>query len=541
MLQGILQSWNGDPWPYPELPGESVTLAPLETKKVTIGPIDWRLGPESYWWPNVPYRKGYQTKLHILKLTLMEGQEAVHSVQVRFGFRQIKQAKTYFTLNGVRVNFRGDSLQVANYDTINYNGRGDAIDTFPGFLPPSTESPGWPKAVDNFLQLNFNHQRAHRQPWTPYMLDVCDEMGLMIIAEGASGWYEYDRAFHEMKVLQDMVRRDRNHPSVVRWSTKNEPICPDPDYHYELYMAIKEVDDTRPICVHIGRWDPKIYDPDRMFARLKDKDDFTWIEGFLRYDKKGEPYYTSVEQNNAVRRMEDRPFGLGGGLWPHCSTASGLTRFATMIAVVRAEDAADVRPYVLLSGWVSSVPGVKTTDVFLEEKRHPVYGEDNLPDPWSLPSIKLIQKACHPLLAFDYEFWKLNESSNAAGCFPVVIPKLKAGTEVTREIVVFNDEFFGSTLELVWEVREGSPSNKIFDRGAMKLHIEPGFQKRVHINFHTSPYNCTMFLTLRVLKDGIERFTDDLTCYEIVGGRDFEFWGYGENKVIPIEWLKRQV
>jgi hypothetical protein len=239
--------------------------------------------------------------------------------------------------------------------------------------------------------------------------------------------------------------------------------------------------------------------------------------------------------------MTDRPYGLGGGLWPHCSTTAGLVLFATMIALVRAEAASDVRPYVLLSSWASSIPGVRSIDFILEEGRHPVYGEDNLPDPWAHAGIRLIQKACDPLLAFDYEFWKMNEASNRGGSFPVVVPQLNADSRVSRRIVVFNDELEGSQLELVWEVREESPSNVIFDRGERTLHIRPGFMEEVLISFATSKLNCGMCLTLRVRKGGQERFRDELTCFEVVGGKDYGYWGYGENKVIPEAWLKLQL
>ena len=77
-----------------------------------------------------------------------------HTLPVRFGFRQIGQAGDHYELNGVRVNFRGDSLQGANYDSIHAaKDVSDAYDLVPGFLPPSTSNPGWPGAVDNWQHL----------------------------------------------------------------------------------------------------------------------------------------------------------------------------------------------------------------------------------------------------------------------------------------------------------------------------------------------------------------------------------------------------
>jgi hypothetical protein len=510
---------------YPVIPETTVRVPASETVKVTVGPLAWTPGPASYWWPNVPYRHGYRARLHVLHLSLREGTEPAHTARVRFGFRDIKQAGKYYELNGVRINFRGDNLQVANYDRIDHGGRGDAIDTLPGFLPPSAENPGWPKAVDNFLRLNYNVQRQHMGPWTPYMLDVCDEMGLMLIAESACRWNGFDmengRGFHEVKCLQDIVKRDRNHPSIVRWSAKNEPQSLDPDYHVELYRAIKAHDDTRPISedIVVAAWNG--LDADKVFARLKDRDDFTWIEHYLSYDEQGRPHFTLTRHNDAVIPLPDRPYGLGEADWLRSSTPAGLAWFATTIALVRAQGASDVRPYVLLSSWASSIPGVKTTDFLTEENRHPVYGEDNLPDPWSHPGIRLLQKACHPLLALDVEFWKINRDP-ATGHFPVTAPAMPANSAVTREITVFNDELASAEIELRWEVREGNPSNRPFAQGAVAWSIAPGFMQTVPITFSTPIFNTFVFLTLTVKKDGVERFRDDLTCFEVTGGVDFK-------------------
>lgn len=524
-LDGRLSSWNGRAWPYPTIPEVAVPAEAGETVKVTLGPLDWTPGPEGYWWPNLPYREGYRAQLHVLDLSLRQGRKVAPPASVRFGFRETRQAGPYYTLNGVRVNFRGDNLQVANYDRVDHGGKGDAIDTLPGFLPPTETNPGWPKAVDNFLRLNYTVQREHMGPWTPYMIDVCDELGLMLIGESATRWDGFDmesgRGFHEVKCLQDIVRRDKNHPSIIRWSAKNEAQNLDPTYHVELYEAIKAIDDTRPISEDIVYADWNRFDVNRVFEGLHDKDDFSWIDHYLSYDENGGPYFTTIQHNDAVVPMAERPFGLGEGDWMRSSTPAGLAWFAATTALVRAQGASDVRPYVLLSSWVSSVPGVKTTDLLTEENRHPVYGEDNLPDPWGHPAIQLLQQACHPLLAMDTEFWHLNRSSDAHGHFPVASPHIPANTRVTREITVFNDEFSGDEIELCWEVREGSPSNWVFDRGDVALTIRPGFVGRVPITFRTPVFNTSVFLALKVKKEGVERFSDSLTCFEVIGGEDF--------------------
>jgi len=294
-----------------------------------------------------------------------------------------------------------------------------------------------------------------------------------------------------------------------------------------LYEAIKALDDTRPVSEDIVIFDRQTFDPQRVFAELLSKPDFTWIEHYLTYDEQGRPFFSAIEHNDALVPLQDRPYGLGEADWMRSSTPAGLAWFATTVALLRAQGASDVRPYVLLSSWVSSVPGVRTTDLLTEENRHPVYGEDNLPDPWGHPGIRLLQKAYHPLLALDTDFWRLNRRADPWGHFPTRAPQFEAGARIERAITVFNDEFSGCELELRWSVREGSPSNRPYASGSAVLHIEPGAAAETTVRFDAPLYNTHVFLTLSVWKDGIERFRDDLTAYEIVGGQDFrpEFAG----------------
>lgn len=534
-LQGDFQPWNSDTnWPYSEIPPLQVRLAPGEHKSICL-PVDWTAGPESFWWPNVPYQAGFQAQLHWANIALYEESEKVHSACVRFGFRELRQMGNRYELNGIPVNFRGDNLQVANYDRIDFHGKGDAIDTLPGFLPPSESCAGWPQAVDNFQRLHYNVQREHMGPWTPYMLDVCDEMGLMLIGESACRWDGFDmengRGFHEVKCLQDIIQRDRHHPSIVRWSTKNEAQCIDPAYHLELYSAIKALDNTRPISEDIVWFDRAHFDVNAVFHELLHKPDFTWIDHYLTYNASGEPFFTTIQQSDAIIPMRERPFGMGEADWARSSTPAGLPWFAATIALARAQGAADVRPYVLLSSWASSIPGVKHTDFITEENRHPVYGEDNLPDPWSHPGIRLLQQACHPLLALDIEFWQRNRHSDAHGHFPVIAPIFTAGTTVTRVITLFNDDLDrDDTLQLYWEVKEGSPSNRCRQHGQQTVHVPIGTSAPIEITFTAPIFNTFIFLYLQVSKAGQIRFEDTLTCYEIVAGEDFRSEFNGEER-----------
>ena len=308
--------------------------------------------------------------------------------------------------------------------------------------------------------------------------------------------------------------------TIVRWSAKNEPQCLEESYHVELYEAIKAIDDSRPISEDIVVADWNAFDVEEVYKGLRHKEDFTWIDHYLSYDERRRPFFSTTQHNDAVIPMSDRPYGLGEADWMRSSTAAGLTWFASTIALARAQGASDVRPYVLLSSWASSIPGVKTADFLTEEGRHPVYGEDNLPDPWTHPGICLLQKACNPMLAMDREFWQVNKEGNCAGCFPVTALPVEAGSQVTREVTVFNDEFRGDHVELYWDVREGSASNQVLAQGKVPLSIPPGLARKVTVTFDAPDSGGFLFLTLKVRKDGVERFNDSLTCFEVIEGAD---------------------
>ena len=129
----------------------------------------------------------------------------------------------------------------------------DAYDLFPGFLPPSANNPGWPQAVDNWQRLNFNVARLHQEPVSPYMLDVMDEMGMMVIDESAIRGSNNDQDFMAGSAnmnahLNALVHRDRNHPCVIRWSQCNEPEGDNTNssaFEQQLYQTVMAADDTR--------------------------------------------------------------------------------------------------------------------------------------------------------------------------------------------------------------------------------------------------------------------------------------------------------
>ena len=507
-----LSSATCDPFKYPTMPSVPVSVPAGMTTEVTVGPVTWGLGSSSYWWPNVPYTQGYRAKLHYAAVTVTPdsvggGSAAAHTIPVRFGFRQIRQVGPYYELNGVRVNFRGDDIQGADYDSITNAGAkapGDSYDLFPGFLAPSGTSDGWPGAVDNWQHLNYNVSRLHQEPVTPYMLDVLDEMGFMAIEESAIRGSNNDQDFvagltNMVGHLSALIHRDRNHPSIIRWSQDNEPegdSTNSPGFQQQLYQTVMAADDTRPVSA-----DPSMgANAANMNGYPITGSNFTVME---HYPSGFGDFTGRVDTTTA------RPFGVGEFIWSADNTKQGLAWFATSTMDLRQQDSSDIRPYTLLSGWASFVPGVRTTMMSIEQGGPPLFGEDNLPDPWSSPIITRIQRGFSPVAVVDVAYWTANEQSDKQGDWPVSIPSVSSGSKLTRQLMVFNDTFSGTAVNVSWEMHQDSATGAMSDQGSQIVTVPLGQRSAISITVTAPSSGTKAVLVLTSTKNGQQIFMDD--------------------------------
>lgn len=121
----------------------------------------------------------------------------------------------------------------------------------------------------------FNAVRTSHNPPAPEFLDACDELGLIAIDEAFDGWkaqktpYDYSIYFDRWALadIEAMVRRDRNHPSVMAWSIGNEIIERKSPEAVEIARTLGErcrnLDPTRPVTQALASWDSdwEIFDP----------------------------------------------------------------------------------------------------------------------------------------------------------------------------------------------------------------------------------------------------------------------------------------
>jgi len=76
----------------------------------------------------------------------------------------------------------------------------------------------WRYKLEILKKYGFNTIRSSHNPASPALLDLCDELGFVVIDENRL----MGTGDEQLGLLEDMIRRDANHPSVVLWSVGNE-------------------------------------------------------------------------------------------------------------------------------------------------------------------------------------------------------------------------------------------------------------------------------------------------------------------------------
>lgn len=114
--------------------------------------------------------------------------------------------------------------------------------------------------------MGANAVRTAHNPFAPEFYDLTDELGLMVMDEAFDGWmkakaeFDYGIYFDEwwQRDLNDFIRRDRNHPSIIMWSIGNEVPGWKPPDQKRLVDFVKQLDPTRPVTQGRGYRGPHI-------------------------------------------------------------------------------------------------------------------------------------------------------------------------------------------------------------------------------------------------------------------------------------------
>lgn len=155
-----------------------------------------------------------------------------------FGIRQIHfDSAKGFVLNGEQVKMKGVCI---HHDA--------------GSLGAAVPERAWERKLEILKSIGCNAIRTSHNPPSPELLDLCDRMGFLVIEEAFDKWdAPYGRWFEKwwQADLADIIRQDRNHPSVVMWSVGNEVSNQGkPEFKEQLKRLVnltRELDPTRPV------------------------------------------------------------------------------------------------------------------------------------------------------------------------------------------------------------------------------------------------------------------------------------------------------
>jgi len=133
------------------------------------------------------------------------------------------------TVFGIRTaQFNPDSGFVLNGRRVRLNGVCNHHDL--GVLGTAVSKAAIERQIRLLKEIGCNAIRTSHNPPAPELLDLCDRMGMLVLDEVFDCWAEgktandYSTLFNEWheKDIRAFVRRDRNHPCVVAWSSGNE-------------------------------------------------------------------------------------------------------------------------------------------------------------------------------------------------------------------------------------------------------------------------------------------------------------------------------
>ncbi|MGK9477656.1 beta-galactosidase GalB [Melioribacter sp. OK-6-Me] len=229
-----------------------IAVAESETKTIASGVTkfaqNFHLHNPQLWSLRNPY-------LYMAHTTIYENGRTVDDYITPFGIRTISfDAARGFYLNGEKIKIKG----VCNHHDL-------------GALGAAVNKSAIERQLEILKRMGVNAIRTSHNPPAQELLDLCDSMGFLVMDEAFDIWKkkktEYDYALYwdewHKKDIEDMIMRDRNHPSIILWSIGNEVIEQwDKDDSLgvkitkELTSIVKSIDSTRPVTAACNNTSP---------------------------------------------------------------------------------------------------------------------------------------------------------------------------------------------------------------------------------------------------------------------------------------------
>ena len=264
--------------------------------------------------------------------------KVVDEVTSPFGIRDLKyDANSGFLLNGKRVKMNGVCL---HHDA--------------GSVGAAVPEAMWVRRLQLLKQMGCNAIRTSHNPVAPEFLDLCDNMGFLVMDECFDVWkaykakYDYATYFDDWSQhdLVNFIYRDRNHPSVVLWSAGNEIPEQSAQKGVEILQSLIETfhkeDPTRPVTSANDQIAADGHPATLPFLNLLDIVGYNYVdrwherrELFYDIDKRNHPEWKMIgTESSSVGGMRGNYYSGGGFFGP---VDSSTVRSANFGSLVRAE------------------------------------------------------------------------------------------------------------------------------------------------------------------------------------------------------------
>jgi beta-galactosidase len=268
--------------------------------------------------------------LYTVRTSVACGGRPVDMLETRCGFRTIRfDADKGFFLNDVPMKLKG---------TCNHQDHAGVGVAVPDAL--------WDFRIRRLKAMGSNAYRCAHNPPAKEFLDACDRLGMLVMDENRN----FNVSAESTRELEWMVRRDRNHPSVILWSVFNEETTQGTEMGYQMVRrmtaSVKRLDTTRPVTAAMNgghkspinvsqavdvvgfNYNQNVYDefhkahPKLPITSSEDTSSFMTRDNYVTdgsknligsYDDQRAPW--GLTHRYAWRCIAERPFVAGGFVW----------------------------------------------------------------------------------------------------------------------------------------------------------------------------------------------------------------------------------
>ena len=190
-----------------------------------------------------------QPNLYTAVFTLKDKQgKTLHVERQKFGFRTIEYRHSYPESAASRKE-TGNHIYGCKEDGLFINGQKVIVKgaNRHSFRPETGRTLSKQKNIEDVLlikSMNMNAVRLSHYPADPEFLDACDSLGLYVECE-QPGWHWPHETIIGSQIVEEMVTRDVNHPSIIFWSNGNEG-----GFNYELEPTFSKFDPQNRVVLY---------------------------------------------------------------------------------------------------------------------------------------------------------------------------------------------------------------------------------------------------------------------------------------------------